>query len=235
MSIFDNQTPINGYVPQMPSKDKILQKGIYVKREWMPDNYKKLYDGDPITFSRGLKAANELANGRIQFDRDNLDHTKWPNYNTIFRNGKTYFDPKYNGVYGHKDNGEIMRIDPSMSPSSLVDFNRYSVVRNYNPEFETEEGVARSNFHPNGDENPIMYYRADPRNTIVQSEARENGLELPQATADEIAAKRMLEGFVQMLKGYGVKDKDLENMGIKGGYDGIDSNIFDYLNKHRFG
>ena len=219
----------------MPSKDKILQKGIYVKRKWMPDNYKKLYDGDPITFSRGLKAANELANGRIQFDRDNLDHTKWPNYNTIFRNGKTYFDPKYNGVYGHKDNGEIMRIDPSMSPSSLVDFNRYSVVRNYNPEFETEEGVARSNFHPNGDENPIMYYRADPRNTIVQSEARENGLELPQATADEIAAKRMLEGFVQMLKGYGVKDKDLENMGIKGGYDGIDSNIFDYLNKHRFG
>lgn len=147
---------------------------------------------------------------------------------------RTYFDPRYNGIYGHKDNGEIMRVDESTPPSDLVDFNRYSVVRNYNPLFENEIGVARSNFHPDGDENPIPYYRADPRNTIVQQEARENGLELPQATADEITAKRMLNGFLQMLKGYGVKDKDLENMGIKGGYDGIDSNVFDYLNKHRF-
>ena len=233
MPINNNQMPIND-TPQMPSKDNILQKGIYVKREWMPDNYKKLYNGDPITFSRGLKAATELAKGAFPYDRENLDYTKWRNYNTFMRNGRTYFDPRYNGIYGHKDNGEIMRVDESTPPSDLVDFNRYSVVRNYNPLFENEIGVARSNFHPDGDENPIPYYRADPRNTIVQQEARENGLELPQETADQITAKRMLDGFVQMLHGYGVEDGDLKAMGIKGGYKGIDLNIFDYLNKHRY-
>ncbi len=224
--------PINGYILRQPSKDDILQKGIYVNRKYMPEAYRELYEkGDPITYSRGLAAANRLKNVQIPINYKKLDQNKWDDYVTIRRNHKTYFDPKYNGIYGAKENGDIIRIEPSDSPSDLIDVKNLSVVRNYAPDLEREEDVARSNFKTFAPDNPIGYYKPDIHNNIVKQEAQKKGLTLVKETEDRITANRMLDGFVKMMRDYGVTDRDLEEVGIKGGYDGIDANIFNNLNQ----